>query len=555
VARRRHAQAEPRRGRRALRAPRTAGLFELRLDAPVGALVLAVTAAVLLLFIQGPHPFDPATYFQAGMEFPGGGLNLFTLRIGLVIPVWLGVLAFGPSEAALYAVPIASGLLLAGAVYATMVVLFRDRLLAAGAALVTVLNAAYLLNSSSIFPDTTATATFAAGFFFLVLGAQADVAPRWAAGAAAAAGVFFGWTYLIREFSPILLPAVVAAVLLLRYPLRRTLLFGAAAVATAALELAYAAARTGNPFLHASRLLDREGGGAGEGRVEHIQSQLDNLLGTLAVFPRLLLSWWSGWLLLFLVVLLVLGLVLTRDRRLCIFAIWLFGYWLVMALLGLVSLPSGAWALNITNVRYWYPVFPAIAMGAFGGLALLGERFGPARWGAALVPLTVAGLTLLILIPGIGEFRSCQGDAAWRTEPRERWADLRSWLATPTADGYTELWTDWRAHRLVPAFASTTFGRELWNGRVSYVERLEGDPVPPASRTDAVILVHREYTGKSLAALRESWAPVFATDDGVMVVLAFGGDAGHSVDWWRPLARAADRAEPGSCGVSPYEAR
>lgn len=525
-----------------------------RLDWLVGAAVVLACGAGILVFLQGPQPFDPATYFDAAMAFPGGGLNLFSLRIGLTIPVWIVLQIAGPSEVALYAIPVATGALLGGAVYGTMLVLFRDRVLAAGAALVTVLNAAYLLNASAIFPDTTATATFTAGVFCLVLGAQeGHLSPRWASGAAVAAGLFLGWTYLIREFSPVLLPAVLAAVLLLRYPPRRILLVAGAAVAIAAVELVYAAARTGNPFLHASRLLDNDGGGAGEGRVEHIQSQLGNPFETIAVFPRLLLAWGSGWLLLGLLALFVVALVVTRDRRLWLFAAWLFSYWLILALVGLVSLPSGAWVVNITNVRYWYPVFPALAMGAFGGLALLAERVRLRRE-VALVPVAAAALTLVVLVPGMVEFKSCEGDPAWRTEPRERWTELRSWFGTPAADRYDELWTDWRTHRLVPAYASTAFGGELWDGRVSYVLHLDGDPVPPSARSDSVLLVHREFLRRDLAELRDDWRPVFATEDGALVVLA-SGEPGHSAPWWTPLRPEADRAEPGSCGISPYEPR
>ena len=507
-----------------------------------------------LVFLQGPHPFDPATYFDAAMDFPGGGLNLFTLRIGLTIPVWIAVEVFGPSEASFYAIPLFSTLLLGGAVYGTMVVLFRARILAAGAALVAVLNAAYLLNASSIFPDTTATATFTAGFFCLVLGAGERLAGRWPLVAAAGAGALFGWTYLIREFSPILAPAVIAALVLLRYPPRRMLVVGAAAGVTASTELAYAAVRSVNPFVHASRLLDGSGSGAGGARVEHIQSQLDNVIDSLAVFPRLLLAWDSGWLLLLLLVPLAAGLALTRDRRLWLFAVWLVSYWLIMAGAGLVSRPSGGWLLNITNVRYWYPALPALVMGGFGGLALLAERFAPRVRGFALGPVAAAAVGLVVLVPGVVEFRSCEGDPAWRTEPRERWTELRSWFGTPAADRYAELWTDWRTHRVVPAYTSSAIGGDLWDGRISYVLRLVGDPVPSASREDSIILVHRGFLRADLGALRDDWRPVFVTDDGALVVLA-GGEGGHSAAWWMPLEPAADRAEPGTCGVSPYEPR
>ena len=57
--------------------------------------------------------------------------------------------------------------------------------------------------------------------------------------AVAVAGMLFGASYLIREFSPFLLPAVLAAVFLLRYSWRRIGLLAGAAVATAARAKSY----------------------------------------------------------------------------------------------------------------------------------------------------------------------------------------------------------------------------------------------------------------------------------------------------------------------------
>jgi hypothetical protein len=142
------------------------GVFRLtpgRADWAVGGIVVAVYAIVQLLLLQGPRPHDPALYFQTAAAFPDVPATVFTLRIGLIAPVHAAVVLLGPSEAALYVVPFASGVLLAGAVYGTTLVLFGDRVVAAAAALVVALNGYHLLNSSFIFPDTTAAATFAAG--------------------------------------------------------------------------------------------------------------------------------------------------------------------------------------------------------------------------------------------------------------------------------------------------------------------------------------------------------------------------------------------------------
>ena len=530
------------------------------LDVAVGGVVVLVCGIALIAFLQGPHPFDPAKYFETAVYFPHVALDLWTLRIGLVGLVYGAVLIFGPSEASLYAVPIATGLLLAAAVYATMLVLFRDRVVAGAAALVTTLNPVYLRNASSILPDTTATATFAAGFLCLVLGGEGS----WQRGtirrqnaAAVVAGVLFGATYLIREFSPILLPAVVAAVLLLRYPPRRILVLAGAALATAALELLYGAARTGDPFLHAHELLERGAEGAVRVQVRLDAGQM------LLLFPRLVVSWRSGWLFLLLLALFVVALAVTRDRRLWILAAWCVSFWVVMTALGLASLRSGTWILNITNVRYWYPILPPLVMGGFGGLVLLGERFVGVGKAVRIVPIAAAALTLVLLVPGLAEFRSCAARDGWKTDPRERWVDLRGWFGTPEADRYGQLWTDWRTQRLVPAYTSTTFGRELWGGELHAFQELDRATVAAAARADGVILIHKDHLwrdvprpGASLLQLRDDWAPIFVSGDGNTLVLAHDPPAAARAAapgaWW-VRAPAADVPEPGTCGLGPYE--
>jgi hypothetical protein len=530
------------------------------LDVAVGGAVVLLCGIALIVFLQGPHPFDPAKYFETGVYFPHVALDLWTLRIGLVGLVYGAVLIFGPSEASLYAVPIATGLLLAGAVYATMLVLFRDRVTAGAAALVTTLNPVYLRNASSILPDTTATATFAAGFLFLIPGGEGPwrgESVRRKDLSAAIAGVLFGATYLIREFSPILLPAVVAAVLLLRYPPRRMLILAGAALATAALELLYGAARAGDPFLHAHELLER----GAEGAVR-VQERLD-AGQMLVLFPRLVVSWRSGWLLLLLLVLFGVALAVTRDRRLWILAAWCVSFWVVMTALGLVSLRSGTWILNITNVRYWYPILPPLVMGGFGGLVLLGRRLAPIATAARVVPIAAAALMLVLLVPGLAEFRSCASRDGWKTDPRARWVDLRGWFGTPEADRYDQLWTDWRTHRLVPAYTSTTFGRELWGGELHAFQKLDGATVAAAERANGVILIHKDHLwrdvprpGASLLALRDDWAPIFVSGDGNTLVLAHDPPAAELAaaagTWW-VRGPTADVPAPGTCGLGPYE--
>ena len=531
------------------------------LDWAAGAITVALYLVVQLVFLQGPHPFDPSWYFRTASDFPDVEADLFTLRIGLLAPVRAAILVFGPSEAALYAVPLLSGMALVAAVFATMLLLFRDRVLAGAAALVTGLNVNYLVNSSQIFPDVTATATFTAAFLCLLLGGSRpeESAKRWLPTVAVVCGgVLLGWSYLVREFSPILLPAVAAVVLLLGYSLRRVALLAGVALATASLELVYGWVSLGDPVVHARLLLERGNGDVVDGgvRMAYIQDQLGSLFDTLLVLPRLLLAWDTGWVFILLAGLALFALVRLRDRRLWLLAAWFLSFLVVMAIIGLGSFSSGHWVLNITNIRYWYPIFPPLVMGAFGGLwLLLRGRFDSQR-GLRVAQVAALALGALVLLPGFREYSGCEDREAWRNDPATRWHELRSWFATPEAARMNVVWTDRFTSRLLPAYTASTFGRELWDGEIETSESLGG--VAPAE--DALLLVHKDrWTAwedgpEALEGLRNEWSPLFVTSDQRMVVLgAAGNEATADGAWWELWTGFVAAAPGGTCGRNPYD--
>jgi hypothetical protein len=527
-------------------------------------LTILVFLALQLVLLLGPHPFDPTTYFAAAQDFPHIAASRWALRIGLVAPVAVATRLMGATEATLYAVPLSAGVLLVTAVYGTMLALFRDRVLAAAAALVAVLNADFLLNSSFIFPDTFATATFATGFLLLILGGLAAQrpSPRAARISVVCAGVFFGWTYLIREFSPVLLPTVIAAALLLGYSLRRLGLLVAAAVATGALELAFGTLRWGRPFIHLQNLLhhgDQDFSRRAE-TVATVQRETQDPLGALRVLPRLILSWDSGWLLLLLVPMFVVAVVLLRDRRLWVLAVWCFGFWAAMVLLAMGELPSGKWIINVSNIRYWYPLFPALAMGGLGGLWLLIQRFAPARRAVLAAQLAVVLVAALILLPGMAEFRSCASKNIWRNDPMSRWHELRSWLGSADASSYRLMVTDRATEReFDPVYLSAPLGGRVWEGEVSAWPK-SGSRIEPVNGTgDSLILLNRRAvsTGpgglQRIGSLLSTWAPVFVSDDGALVVLAHRPvvqSGALPLPWWeRSQKRTA--VAPSECGINP----
>ena len=106
--------------------PRAWRARNMRLDLAVGAAVLLVYAAAQILLLQGPHPFDPARYYQAAVRYPHLEADLWTLRIGLVVPVRLAVLASARPKPRSTRYQLQWDSLLTAAVYGSMLMLFQE---------------------------------------------------------------------------------------------------------------------------------------------------------------------------------------------------------------------------------------------------------------------------------------------------------------------------------------------------------------------------------------------------------------------------------------------
>jgi hypothetical protein len=337
------------------------------------------------------------------------------------------------------------------------------------------------------------------------------------------------------------------------------------ALATILLEpLAGLFAARGEPFVRLRLLLSRGDvpiEPALERRLAEGQERVDNIFESVLVFPRLLLTWSTGWVFLGLAALFLAALVRFRDRRLLLLAIWFGSYFAVLAVVGLGSLSSGRWILNITNIRYWYPVFPPLVMGGFAGLWLLVRSRFDENPGIRLAQASALALVALVLAPGFVEFSACSRKDAWRNDPAARWHELRSWLATSDAARFDTVWTDLETERLLPAYTTTTFGRRLWDGNIEILGLALREP--PGPYDESLILVHKDRwrshpgAARRLEELRDEWSPLFVSSDRRMIVLAYksAGVRGAEVipgEWWHLSTGFVPQATPGTCGRNPY---
>ncbi|HET7310565.1 MAG TPA: hypothetical protein VFJ17_04505 [Mycobacteriales bacterium] len=540
----------------------------LDLAACLGTVVVFLVAQALLL--HGPQPYDPGNYFRSALNFPNVPADAWTLRIGLMGPLAMIVRSLGPSELTLFAIPVTASAVLAASVFGIIRVLFHDRLVAVCAALVVVLNQDYLLDSTSLFPDVLATAVFAAGLFFLLLardreqpvledqpaledqpGDRKRRRPSAPTVAAAVAGALFGWTYLIREFSPVLFPVVLLALVLWRYPRRRTLVVVGSAAIVICIEFVYGYVRYGNALERLKVLTTL--------RSSHELAQwtpyfkrVHNIPEAAWVLPRTLLTWRTGWPVLLLLVVFIVGVARFRDRRLWLLAAWLGIYWAMMAVLGGVRTKYGAPRLGIGYVRYWYPALPAFLMGGIAAVWLFVRGSGdPPPRRRKVAHLAVVVVALAAVVPGVVEYSGCESKDVWDTEPLQRWEQVAGWLATPTAARYDRIMSDVPSRRMLPAFTRTAIGKIVWHGKLGVIPL--GDLSLRPSRDTLVLVDRRHGPTDIMQRLGPHWSLTFVTSDGVIGIMAKhvrSASPAALMRWQLPPTGFHGQAD--TCGVSPY---
>jgi hypothetical protein len=230
-----------------------------------------------------------------------------------------------------------------------------------------------------------------------------------------------------------------------------------------------------------------------------------------------------------------------------------------MVLLAMGELPSGKWIINVTNIRYWYPLFPALAMGGLGGLWLLIQRFAPARRAVLAAQLAVVLVAALILLPGMAEFRSCASKNIWRNDPMSRWHELRSWLGSANASSYRLMVTDRATEReFDPVYLSAPLGGRVWEGKVNAWPKSGSRIEPVNGAEDSLVLLNRRGVStvpgglQRIDSLLSTWAPVFVSGDGALVVLAHRPvvpSAGLPAPWWE--RGREETPVPSECGINP----
>jgi len=230
-----------------------------------------------------------------------------------------------------------------------------------------------MMTSWQLLPDIPSAAFFTLGVALLLIGirragaaATERVLP--AAGWLVAAGLCFGWAYLIRETIPFLFPLIAFVLWAWRVAWSRWLVVAGTMAATFVAELFV------NWGLYGDALARFTAGAEQGGRPARPLRRLDvadQFLHIVHQYRASLL--WAA-----LLLASVVGAVVWRRRDHVLPAVWVALYWLAMFALG-GGLNPDHLILRSQLPRYWIPMLPALVIGAAGFAAAAWRRVARGR--------------------------------------------------------------------------------------------------------------------------------------------------------------------------------
>lgn len=509
-----------------------------RYDALIVAGLAAVYLLIQLTLLLQDVPLtggDQLDYFSLAGDIQEPRITHRHFRIGMTLPVAGLINLLGYSEAAYYIVPIAAGVLFLAATY-LLGALLHSRAAGTIGAIAAVFNAHVFLDSSHLVPDLMAAGLFTLGL--VMIGGAADRrAGRWWNPALFGAGLLLGWAYLTREYTIVFGPlALVAAWTAGRTRVRELAQVAGGALTMLVVEFIHGFVLFGNPFAHIVKVIDRKAPSlTSPAAAPYIEGTAGNTLGEAAlILPRLLLDNEDGaWLFVLLTVGLGVGvvgaLVLRRGvslKRLVIPVVWIAVVYALLTLSTWATNPRGGSVINITKIRYWYPLFPALTVGGATGLLLLVDGDAVNRW---LRRTWIAVLGLAAVAGAFFSLNSIDESSTFVANGAgAEFREFRDWIADEGND-VEQLHVD-NGHgraldRILPMYARTAFGRPLWSGTF---DRLDVDAAPTIAEIDGPVASHRlsnqwlvssaDTLPEYLAQMPEDWLPIFISSNGSLAV-------------------------------------
>jgi hypothetical protein len=482
----------------------------------LSALVAACTVFMQWLIMPPPLWADPYYVFDAARRWPNIPLDQppfsevthQVTRVGLLFPARLVQELLGTGQAAYFVTAALGGIIFFVGCYLVVRALFGD-LVGLTVTLLLLVHPFFTLvspytkdvtwSTGTVLPDMPGAGLFSLGVAALVVAGRRK--GRAQTYLLLAAGMCFGYSYLVREFLAFMFPAIPVFLLLLRIPVRRLVFVAGPMLGLLAINLLHNTLVFGDPLAELRAAADH--GGAPTERLSRGLA-LDS-------FVRAMHDWHPlGIVFLVALGLNIVGLAVTRDRRLALTLVWFVALWAPLTLNSGLLDPNDI-SLRGWLVRYWFSVFPALAGGGLGALVLMAKRVTRPRPRAAMVAAFAAVLAATYLLPA--------AKAIPTALPRDRaWNELRVWLSGH--NDMPQIWTDERLGQTLTYYTRSVWGDPLWRGKIQTFP--QQDPVLPAAVGQGPLLFTRWHDSEPQIAggLRPSaetgWRLVWRSSDDIL---------------------------------------
>jgi len=379
-----------------------------------------------------------------------------------------------------------------------------------------------LLNTGHLLPDILTTAFFTAGVAVLACihpgASDFKLLPRktWLY---LLAGLFFGWSYLTKEYIAVLFILIPVLFWALDIPFKRMIPVAVGMLLMLGLEMGVGYAYYRNPMIRFNAASPRETEG-------HIETDVGLII---RYFPRLL-NRRGGIGTIYLWAVGIIGsifMVVKKNRVFAFLLSWMVIFYLFFTLMGLLPVIF-SWEdvvlLRLHNFRYWLPILPPLILSGLGFLDVIFTKMISRRKTKKSQADKIAAylLVLLLLISAWIGLEVVAGDAHFVRNGADHYLELRTFLRE-NDDHVEVIWVtrDIRRGyaRLLPIYTHDFWGRPVWEGRLKYLNT-EGLYVRADEIYTGHVIIDRDFNDPEyynipeyLSEIPESWQMVFESEN------------------------------------------
>lgn len=506
---------------------------EIFIDLLVIVLLIIISFAIQIVFLNPPILSDQMEYFFTAVKFPylPDVPNHWSMRIGLILPAAILFRIFGYAEISYYLVPLASMAFLAISIYLIGGRMF-NRVVGIFSALWTILIPSLMLESGHLLPDLPATACFSAGIAVLLFtensnqtgtNARSEKCKKWLF---FLAGLLFGWSYLTKEYMAVLFVLIPLFFWAFGLPYRYLVILAAGMALTIGIEFLIGILYYQNALVRFSTVMPRE-------TVGMIEMDVRKIIG---FFPALIKRYGGEgtWLLSILAMLTFGYQIFKRDKRFLFLFLWVMVFYVFFTLVGLMPVIfswKDAVLIRLHKFRYWIPILPPLII---GGIAALDNLFKYLRqkikW--RLFKTIILGPLFILAFLSVSAAR---GIISIRDHPdlirngRDHYLELRAYLKENN-DPNAVIWIDRdnnRAfERILPMYIHDFWGRKVWDGKFKYLNTQQ-QYLSEEEINEGFVILDRDFYNtkfydipKYLEQPPESWRMVFESENNEIALYA-----------------------------------